>query len=117
MNSLTPKERRLQAAVRDQKIKLYLMAPGEPCADIATGVGVTLAVMAHAGAHDPEVGRNNPLVDVVETGLAICHQLIASDYWNPEFTGPLDRALDAARKLNSLVRSKYVLAACNKILT
>lgn len=117
MTSPALKERRLQAAVRDQKIKLYLMTAGEPCADIAQGVGATLAIMAYAGAHDPKVGRTNPLVGIAEEGLATCHQLVASNCWNPEFAAPLDRALDAAKKLNGLVRNKYVLAACNEIFT
>lgn len=102
---------KLKSAVRDQKIRLYLTGPGEPCVDICHGVGTTLALLVHAA--ELEGKAEHPLVRIMRGGISACAQMADADRYNPANTPALDVALDAAIELNEKLNPNSITRACN----
>jgi hypothetical protein len=103
-------KKKLADAILLQKTKLYLTERGESIEDVLIGIAMTLSMLAYSAKLDPKVGSQAPLARVVEGGLSACKQCIEHG-WDPVQARPIDIALDAATKLNNLVRDKYVLRA------
>ncbi len=105
-------KKKLHEAIVNQKIRIYMMAPGEPCKDFLLGLAMNLSAVGYAGSLDPDVGRENPLVRMVEGGMSACMQMHDLNCWDPTQARALDVALDAAERLNNtIVKEKYLWQA------
>jgi hypothetical protein len=96
----------LAKALRDQKIRLYLMDEGEACAEMCEGVGMTLAVVGYASelAGLGETPQNK----VLRGGLSACQQMLHSGKWVKLNTVAVVNALDAAEALNHQIKADYI---------
>ena len=74
----------LSKALRDQKIKLYMMDDGESCADICEGIGMTLGVIGYA-SELAGLG-DTPENKILRGGLSACTQLLKADKWDKTHT-------------------------------
>lgn len=101
-------QEKLNLALVDQKIKLYMTEKGEDCAELMTGLGMTLAVVGLAAETDPAIGPDDTLVRVLRGGLSACQQLLNSSGHDPLHNIAISQALDAAEKLNTRVKARYI---------
>lgn len=100
--------KKLASAALNQKIRLYLMEDGEPCASEMEVIGKTLAVVGYASELDPKIGGEDVRVRVLRGGLSACKQLMIADKWDSGQVVSIDKALDAALELNEKVGSNFV---------
>ena len=104
-------KQRLGRVVRDQKIRIYLTADGEPCLDFAPLLGSTLAVLAFAAELDPFIRDDNPELIKVRQGVDAFNEMSATGRFIAARTELLDHALSAALELKTAVREAYLLKA------
>lgn len=95
---------KLRAALVDQKIRLYLMSPGEPCADLMQGLGSTLSLVGFAA--ELSGLRDDHRLKILRGGLSACRQLFDSGRYDPLQTVAIAGALDAAEQLNRKINPK-----------
>ena len=105
----------LAESITTRKIQLYMMEPGDPCAEVCSGIGMTLTVLAFAAELDPRVGAEHPLVRVVRGAISACSQMADVDRYDPINTVAIDTALDAAVELNSRVKPEFITRAWNTL--
>ena len=105
----------LAAAVTKQKIRLYMMEDGEPCADDMEVIGKTLAVVGYASELDEKIGGDDLRVRVLRGGLSACKQLMIADKWDSAQVRAIDVALDAAMELNAKVNSDCINKAVHDL--
>jgi hypothetical protein len=105
---------RLRSALINQKIAIYMAAKGEDCSDLMEGLHLTLAVIgfAHEWQHrkGTEADRSTPDIRVLRGGLSACASMIGRGY-DPINTVAIDRALDAAERINKHLQPESVHVA------
>lgn len=99
---------KLHAALVDQKIRLYLLEAGEPCAEFMEGLGLTLVTI---GIACEKQKITNPSVSVLRGGLSACQQLMLADRYDPTQTVAIDLALQAAESLNKQLTADSIRQA------
>ena len=67
----------LRQAIVDQKIQLYMLEDGAPCAGICVMIAQMLSVLIEAAAIDKTVGTDNADVRVMRGAISACEQMIA----------------------------------------
>lgn len=103
---------KLKAALVEQKIALYLMAPGEDCTEILEGLGSTLALVGMAAELEPKLKRDDPRIKILRGGLSACQQLIrAGGAYDPMQTVAICNGLDKAEELNKTISSASIYKA------
>lgn len=93
----------LKNAITDQKIQLYLMEDGVPCADVCVMIAQMLSVLIEAAALDKNVGLDNAHVRVMRGAISACEQMIETDKFVRMNIVALEQGLDAAYALNAKV--------------
>ena len=105
----------LHDALRDQKIKLYLMDEGEECYEICEGIGMTLAVIGAASEMDKKIGPHSSSVKILRGGLSACQQMMHTGKWQKLNTVAIATALDAAEILNKQVKPDLINKAWHQL--
>lgn len=90
----------LRQALLDQKIQLYLMQEGAPCASECFMIAQLLSVMIEAAGLDKKVGTDNPEVRVMRGAVSACEQMIEKDKFARMNIVALEQGLEAAYALN-----------------
>lgn len=90
----------LRQAILDQKIQLYLLEEGAPCAVICYMIAQMLSVMIEAAELDKSVGTDNPEVRVMRGAVSACEQMIEKDKFARLNIVALEQGLEAAYALN-----------------
>jgi hypothetical protein len=92
---------RLEKAITDQKIALYMLEQGERCADLLSGLAGTMTVVLEACYLE---GIVNTETSVLKGGLNACLQVMMADSFDKNQTLAisfgLDRALELAGKVS-----------------
>ena len=90
----------LRQALLDQKIQLYLLEEGAPCAAICSMIAQMLSVMIEAAGLDKSVGTDSPEVRVMRGAVSACEQMIEKDKFARLNIVALEQGLEAAYALN-----------------
>lgn len=102
----------LRRALVDQQIALYLMEPGEDCAELIEGLGTTLSMIGVAAEFEPKLKLDDPRLKVLRGGLSACKQLLLSSAgYDPAQTVAICRALDEAESLNRDISAESIQKA------
>jgi hypothetical protein len=96
---------KLKNALRDQKIALYMLTPGERCAELLAGVSGTLTIVLSAAQIDKLTG---PDMVVLKGGLNACLQVMLADSYDTSQTVAIVTGLDKAMLLAGKVRPESV---------
>jgi len=111
---------KLHSTLTTQKIALYLMDPGSPCAELMDGLGQTLAIIgyAHEWEHRSDSSEviHCPEIRILRGGLSACRQMEATDWYDPMNTVAISNALDAAESLNKKLKPESVQQAWLKLV-
>lgn len=91
---------KLRQALLDQKIQLYLLEEGAPCAVVCFMISQMLSVMIEAAQLDKSVGTDNPEVRVMRGAVSACEQMIEKDKFARINLVALEQGLEAAYALN-----------------
>lgn len=104
---------KLKHAIRNQKIKMYLMDDGEACEEFCVGVGMTLALIGYAA----ELDRFNdtPEHRVLRGGLSACQQMAKTGRWEKINTTSIVQALDAAEVLRTQIKPDSINRAWHEL--
>lgn len=94
---------RLKQALLEQKIQLYLLADGEPAANVLTAIGAMFAVVGLAAEIDKAIDRDDPELRVMRGGLSACEQMMKAGAWASINAPAIERALDSAFALNKRI--------------
>lgn len=103
----------LKQALLDQKIQLYLLAEGAPCAGICFMIAQMLSALIEAAELDKKVGTDNVDVRVMRGAISACEQMIETDRFARINIVALEKGLDAAYALNMLVSPEAFNKAWN----
>lgn len=93
----------LQQALVDQKIQLYLLQDGDPCAGMCFMIGQMLSVLVEAAALDKTIDPDDPDVRVMRGAISACEQMIETDKFLRINIVALEKGLDAAYAMNARV--------------
>jgi hypothetical protein len=93
----------LRQAIVDQKIQLYLLEDGAPCAEICFMIAQMLSVLIEAAALDKTVGTDHADVRVMRGAISACDQMIQTDRFSRMNIVALEKGLDAAYAMNARV--------------
>lgn len=93
----------LRQAIVDQKIQLYMLEDGAPCAGICVMIAQMLSVLIEAAAIDKTVGTDNADVRVMRGAISACEQMIETDRFARINIVALEKGLDAAYAMNARV--------------
>ena len=104
---------KLKQALLDQKIQLYLLEDGAPCASICFMIGQMLSALIEAAEIDRRVGTDNPEVRIMRGAISACEQMIQTDKFSRMNIVALERGLDAAFELNARVSPEAFNRAWN----
>lgn len=104
---------KLKHAIRNQKIRMYLMDEGELCEDICTGVGMTLALIGYAAELDGLVDSLDH--KVLRGGLSACQQMVKTGRWEKINTVAIVQALDAAEALRTRIKPDSINRAWHEL--
>lgn len=104
---------KLQQALRDQKIQLYMLDEGAPCAEICVMIAQMLSALIEAAGLDKSVGTDNVDVRVMRGAISACEQMIEKDRFSRINIVALDKGLDAAYALNMRVSPEAFNEAWN----
>jgi hypothetical protein len=96
---------KLKNALRDQKIALYMLTPGERCAELLAGVSGTLTIVLSAAQIDKLTG---PDMAVLKGGLNACLRVMLADSYDTSQTVAIVTGLDKAMLLAGKVRPESV---------
>lgn len=96
---------RLRKALLDQKIALYLLKDGEPCADLLGGVAGTMQVVQLACQLEGSAG---PALGVLKGGLNACVQVMLADAYDTTQTTAIVQGLEKAQLLAAQVKPSSI---------
>jgi hypothetical protein len=103
----------LKQAILDQKIQLYLLEEGAPCANECIMIAQMLAALVEAAELDKTVGKDDVDVRIMRGALSACEQMIAADKFARINVTSLDKGLDAAFAVNMRVSPEAFTRAWN----
>lgn len=103
----------LKQALLDQKIQLYLLEDGAPCASICFMIAQMLSALIEAAELDKKVGTDNVDVRVMRGAISACEQMIETDRFARMNIVALEQGLDAAFALNMRVSPEAFNRAWN----
>ncbi len=103
----------LKQALLDQKIQLYLLEEGAPCAGICFMIAQMLSALIEAAELDKKVGTDNVDVRVMRGAISACEQMIETDRFARINIVALEKGLDAAFALNMRVSPEAFNRAWN----
>ena len=109
------RDKRITGAVLDQKIALYEMEDGEPCARLLQGIGLSLLLIHDAAYLDHSIDFDSGPVQRLRGGLEACEQLIPLDAFQRSHTATIAKAIDAAVELNDRIADHHVKAAARAL--
>lgn len=107
---------RLDSALRDQKIALYMLDEAEPCGQLAEGIYTTLLVIRLAAYLTIARGRgqiNRKKLHTLRAGIHALAQVLETGLWAKELAPAVADALDAARSLNNHIPTARLEEAWN----
>ncbi len=104
---------KLKQALLDQKIQLYLLGDGAPCAGICFMIAQMLSALIEAAELDKTVGTDNVDVRVMRGAISACEQMIETDRFARINIVALEKGLDAAFALNARVSPEAFNRAWN----
>lgn len=96
---------RLKNAIRDQKIALYMLTQGEPCADLLAGLSGTMTVVLNAAYMDHIDG---PEIGILKGGLNACIQVMMADSYDTTQTIAIEQGLEKALALAKKVKPESI---------
>lgn len=103
----------LQQALRDQKIQLYMLDEGAPCAGICVIIAQMLSALIEAAELDKSVGTDSVDVRVMRGAISACEQMSETDRFSRINIVALEQGLDAAYALNARVSPEAFNKAWN----
>jgi hypothetical protein len=104
---------KLKQALLDQKIQLYLLGDGAPCAGVCVMIAQMLSALIEAAELDKTVGTDNVDVRVMRGAISACEQMIETDRFARINIVALEKGLDAAFALNTRVSPEAFNRAWN----
>lgn len=104
---------KLKQALLDQKIQLYLLEDGAPCASVCFMIAQMLSALIEAAELDKGVGTDNSDVRIMRGAISACEQMIDADRFSRINIVSLERGLDAAFALNARVSPEAFNRAWN----
>lgn len=104
----------LTKAVTDQKIALFMLNPGDKCADVLAGVCTVLQVTQAACQLE---GIENVETRILKGGLNACVQVVLADSYDPLQTVAISNALDISLRLAKTLKPESVNTAWAKVHT
>jgi hypothetical protein len=108
----------LESALRDQKIALYLLDEGEPCAALAEGIHGVLLVIRLAADYTAASGRgqiNRKKLQTLRAGLRALGPVLETGLWTKSLAPVVADALDAAKSLNHHIPNRWMAEAWKKL--
>jgi len=102
----------LKRAIVDQKLAIYLLASGEPCAELLSGLSATMAVVLNAAYLDHIDG---PDVSILKGGLNACLQVMLVDSYDPAQTTAITQGLDKALSLAAKIKPESINSAWSRM--
>lgn len=96
---------RLEKAIVDQKIGLYMLEEGEPCAELLSGLAGTMTVVLDACYLE---GMVNTDTSVLKGGLNACVQVMLADSFDKAQLLAISFGLDKAVFLASQVKPESI---------
>lgn len=94
----------LHKMLNDQRLRLYLKAKGDACAELANGLGSCLTMVYAACVLDRNnIDLDGPQVRILRGGISTCQQLASTDKYEPQCAVAIDMALECAESLNKQV--------------
>lgn len=105
--------KRLQSVILDAKISIYMRDQAEECSDLLDGIESCLSLIgyAHEWQHrsSTEDVRNSLDLRILRGGLSACNEM--RGVYNKKDTIALDKALDAAMRLNTKLKPESMMQA------
>lgn len=95
---------KLNRAILDQKIELYLLQDGAECIGVCTPIALIFTALVNAAVEDPNVDNDSYEVRILRGAISACDQMIANNSYRQVNTTTLDVALDCAAELNRKVK-------------
>jgi len=105
--------KRLQTALTDQKIQLYMLEEGAECTMMCFMIAQMLSALVDAAELDKTVGADNPEVRVMRGAISACEQMMETNRFARINIVALDKGLDAAFALNMRVSPEAFNRAWN----
>ena len=93
----------LRAWALRERIRVYLLEAGEPCAASVEDVAVKFAIVGQAAELDPKISKSDSRLVKIREGIPTLQGLIYSDSWTPEAAPKLDEAIEATLSLRQTV--------------
>jgi hypothetical protein len=103
----------LKQAIIDQKIQLYLLEEGAPCANECTMIAQMLSALTEAAELDKTIGTGDVDVRIMRGAVSACEQMIAANRFSRINITALDKGLDAAFAVNMRVAPEAFTRAWN----
>lgn len=103
----------LRRALLDQKIELYLLEDGAPCAGVCIMIAQMLSAIIEAAEIDKKVGTDNVEVRVMRGAISACEQMLVADKFARINVVALEKGLDAAFELHARVAPEAFNKAWN----
>ncbi len=106
---------KLRSLLTTEKIRIYLMERGEPCADRMEALGHVLGTIGVAAVYGG-MPRDDHRLRIIMGAISAMNQMIQSDSWDPINAPSIDRAIDCAEELNKTNTADNTMRAFVEVL-
>ena len=106
---------KLRSLLTTEKIRVYVMERGEPCADRMEALGHVLGTVAVAAVYGG-LPRDDHRLRVIMGAISAMNQMIQSDSGDPINAASIDRAIDCAEELNKTNTTDNTVRAFVEVL-
>jgi hypothetical protein len=98
----------LDAAVLDQKIALYMLQDGDPCADLLGGLAGTMQLVLLASGKSSTWSHDR---EALKAGLNACVSLMLKNKYKTKYTIQIADALEVALRMAPKISSAAITKA------
>jgi hypothetical protein len=109
--------KRLQQVLTTEKIKLYMLSPGEACEPLMVGIGQTLTLVGYALELTDTFDKSDVRFRILQGGISACYQMAQADRWDPLHANAIALALDKAAELYRTIPEKNITQALNALVS
>ena len=106
---------KLRSLLTTEKIRIYAMERGEPCADRMEALGHVLGTVAAAAVYGGLSCEDHRL-RIIMGAISAMNQMIRADSWEPINAVSIDRAIDCAEELNKNNTAENTMRAFVEVL-
>lgn len=99
----------LDAAVLDQKIALYMLQDGDPCADLLGGLAGTMQLVLLASGKSGSHSSHDR--ETLKVGLNLCVSLMLKNKYKTKYTIQIADALEVALRMAPKISSAAITRA------